>query len=93
METNCHLYLQCTVTLNPHCSYSMFARARLEVTAYGGVVENVDYGADVVLSALRPEERAAEFAAHMLDVSAGTIEVLEAGEEFKDVPWKEAVKK
>ena len=81
------------VAMEVPCTYAMFERARLEVTAFGGVVENVDYGADVVLSALLPEERAEEFAAHILDVSAGTIEVLEAGEEFKDVPWKEAVKK
>ena len=26
-----------------------------------------------------------------LDVSAGAIEALEAGEQFKDVPWKAAV--
>ena len=79
------------VAMEVPCSYSMFERARLEVAAFGGVVENVDYGADVVLSALLPEERAEEFAAHILDVSAGAIEVLEAGEEFKDVPWKVAV--
>ena len=81
------------VAMEVPCSYSMFERARLEVASFGGVIENVDYGADVVLSALLPEERAAEFAAHILDMSAGTIEVLEAGEEFKDVPWKEAVSK
>ena len=79
------------VAMEVPCSYAMFERARLEVAAFGGVVENVDYGADVVLSALLPEERAEEFAAHILDVSAGTIEVLEAGEQFKDVPWKVAV--
>ena len=79
------------VAMEVPCSYSMFERARLEVAAFGGVVENVDYGADVVLSALLPEERAEEFAAHILDVSAGAIEVLEAGEQFKDVPWKVAV--
>ena len=79
------------VAMEVPCSYSMFERARLEIAAFGGVVENVDYGADVVLSALLPEERAEEFAAHILDVSAGAIEVLEAGEEFKDVPWKVAV--
>ena len=61
---------------------------RREVEAFGGVVENVDYGADVVLSALLPEERAAEFAAHVLDVTAGAVEVLEDGERFKDVPWR-----
>ena len=80
------------VAMEVPCTYAMFERARLEVTAFGGVVENVDYGADVVLSALLPEERAEEFAAHVLDVSAGTVEVLEAGEQFKDVPWREAVK-
>ena len=58
------------------------------VEAFSGVVEQVDYGADVVLSALLPEERAGEFAAHILDASAGTIEVLEAGEQFKDVPLR-----
>ena len=79
------------VAMEVPCSYAMFERARLEVAAFGGVVEDVDYGADVVLSALLPEERAEEFAAHILDVSAGAIEVLEAGEQFKDVPWKAAV--
>jgi len=76
------------VAMEVPCTYSMFERARLEVAAFDGVIENVDYGADVVLSALLPEEKAADFAAHILDMSAGTIEVLEAGEEFKDVPWK-----
>ena len=61
------------VAMEVPCTYAMFERARLEVTAFGGVVENVDYGADVVLSALLPEERAEEFAAHILDVSAGAI--------------------
>ena len=81
------------VAMEVPCSYAMFERARLEVAAFDGVVENVDYGADVVLSALLPEEKAADFAAHILDMSAGTIEVLEAGEQFKDVPWRAAVEK
>jgi putative IMPACT (imprinted ancient) family translation regulator len=75
------------------CTYGQFESVRREVLSFDGVVENVDYGADVVLSALLPEEKAADFAAHILDTSAGTIEVLEAGEEFKDVPWKAAVEK
>ena len=37
-----------------------------------------------------PQEQAEEFAAHVLDASAGTVEVLEAGEQFKDVPWRPA---
>ena len=79
------------VAMEVPCTYGQFESVRREVLSFDGVVENVDYGADVVLSALLPEERAEEFAAHILDVSAGAIEVLEAGEQFKDVPWKAAV--
>ena len=79
------------VAMEVPCTYNLFERMRLEVAAFDGVVENVDYGADVVLSVLLPEEKAAEFAAHVLDVTAGTVEVLEAGEQFKDVPWRAAV--
>ena len=81
------------VAMEVPCTYGQFESVRREVLSFDGVVENVDYGADVVLSALLPEEKAADFAAHILDTSAGTVEVLEAGEEFKDVPWKAAVEK
>ena len=74
------------------CTYGQFEGMRREVAAFGGVVDNVDYGADVVITALLPEEQAEAFAAHVFDISAGTVEVLEDGEQFKDVPWKEAVK-
>ena len=78
------------VAMEVPCSYAQFESMRREVLAFGGVVENVDYGADVVLSCLLPEECAAEFAAHVLDVTAGAVEVLEAGERFQDVPWRAA---
>ena len=81
------------VAMEIPCTYAQFEGMRREVDSFGGVVENVDYGADVVLSALLPEQRAEEFAAHLLDISAGTVEVLEAGETFKDVPLAYAVDK
>ncbi len=78
------------VAMEIPCTYAQLESIRREVESACGVVENVDYGADVVLSALLPEEGAADFAAHLLDVSAGTVEALEAGEQFRDVPWKSA---
>ena len=78
------------VAMEVPCTYAQFEGVRREVAAFGGVVEYIDYGADVLLSALLPEERAEEFAAHVLDASAGTVEALEAGEQFKDVPWRPA---
>ena len=79
------------VALEVPCTYAQFEGMRREVAAFGGVVENVDYGADVVLAALLPEERGEGFAAHVLDLSAGTVEVLQAGEQLRDVPWKAPV--
>ena len=72
------------VAMEVPCTYAQFEQARRTVEDFSGVVEQVDYGADVVL-----EERAAECAAHRLDASAGTIQVLEAGERFQDVPLRE----
>ena len=77
------------VAMEVPCTYAQFEQTRREVGTFGGGVGEVDYGADVVLSALLPEERAEDFAAHILDASAGTIQVLEAGEQFKDVPVRE----
>ena len=77
------------VAMEVPCTYAQFEEARREVLQFGGVVENVDYGADVLLSVLIPEERSGQFAAQLLDASAGTIQVLEAGEALKDVPWRE----
>ena len=77
------------VAMELPCTYNQFETMRREVAAFDGVVENIDYGADVVLSVLLPEERAEEFNARIVDVSAGTVEPLEAGEQFKDVPFKE----
>ena len=68
------------------CPYARFEEVRREVARFGGVEERVDYGADVLLRVLIPEERSAQFGAHLFDLSAGTIEALEAGEAFRAAP-------
>ncbi|RKI71520.1 YigZ family protein [bacterium 1xD42-67] len=78
------------VAMEVPCTYARFEEVRREVSRFGGVEEQADYGADVLLSVLIPEEQAALFSARLLDLSAGIIQVLEAGEQFKDVPWREA---
>ena len=72
------------------CSYSLFEGMRREIASFGGVVDSVDYGAEVAISALLPEERYAPFVAHVLDITAGTVEAVETGEVFRDVPWRPA---
>lgn len=76
------------VAMEVSCTYAQFEGVRREVEAFGGVEERVDYGAGVLLSVLIPEERAAGFAARLLDAFAGTVEAREKGERFKAVPRK-----
>lgn len=81
------------VSMDIPCTYAQFEVMRREVFSFDGLVENVDYGTAVLISALLPETKAQDFTAHILDISAGTVEVVDAGEQFKDVPWREAVKR
>ena len=76
------------VAMEVPCSYARCEEVRRTVLRFGGVEEDIDYGADVLLSVLIPEERAAEFSAHLVDATAGTIEAMEAGEAFRAVPLK-----
>jgi len=81
------------VAMEVPCTYAQFEEMRREVLSFDGLVEQVDYGADVLLSALIPEERSAAFAARIVDVSAGTVEVMESGEQLKNAPWREPIRK
>jgi len=81
------------VKLELPCAYAQFEAVRRTVSDFGGVVEDVGYGADVRIAALLPEERADAFAAHVLDLTAGAVEARRAGEALKDVSWREPVQK
>ncbi len=74
------------VDMAVECPYSFFERVKNEVTALSGVVGDVEYAAGVTVHALLPEEQTAAFAARMVELSAGTFEAIELGEEYKGVP-------
>lgn len=65
------------------CSYSQFERMKLEVLEYEGLIEDIDFGADVMITAILPERRADDFKARIIDVTAGSVEPEEMGEEFR----------
>ncbi|MCI8538120.1 MAG: YigZ family protein [Oscillospiraceae bacterium] len=73
------------------CGYHLFEPLKKRVSAFDGVLGEVEYGEQVRIHALLPEGRAEEFRAHVLDLSAGTVTPEQEGEAFQDVPWKEAV--
>lgn len=58
------------------CPYSWYERIRLEVAAFGGMIRETQFGADVELDLLLPEEQTQGFLERVTDLSAGTIEGL-----------------
>ncbi len=71
------------------CSYAQFERVKLETEKFGGVIADTDYGADIALTVLLPEEQAEACLAHLLDATAGTVEGMVCGERFQAVPVRE----
>ena len=66
--------------------YSLFERARQETEAAGGLVDGAEYGADVTLRVLLPEEKATGFTDRITELTAGGVVPAVTGESFKDVP-------
>jgi uncharacterized YigZ family protein len=72
------------------CSYAALERYKLEIAAFDGAVDGLDYGAGVTIRALLPEEKAEAFRARIRDLSGGAVEAKAAGERFQAVPVGQA---
>ena len=68
------------------CSYNLFARLQQETEGMSGIVTDTEYGADVTLKVLLPEERAEDYIARIIDITAGTVHPVQTGTEEKPVP-------
>lgn len=68
------------------CPYGWYERIKLEVSSFGGVVRNAEFGADVEFDLLLPEAQTQPFLDRVFDLSAGTIEGLIAGQEYRAFP-------
>ena len=68
------------------CPYSWFERIRLEVAAFGGIIRNTDFGADVSFDLLLPKGQVTPFLSRVTDLSSGTIEGLIGDDEYKAFP-------
>ena len=66
--------------------YSYYERVKLEVEAFGGILRDTQFGADIELEVLMPEAQAQPFLDRLTDLSAGTIEGMEIGQEYKAFP-------
>ena len=68
------------------CPYSFYERVRLEAEGFGGIVRKADFGAEVELELLFPEAKAREFLDRLTDMTAGTVESMEIGQEYRAFP-------
>ena len=72
-------------SLRVTCPYSLYDRVRLEAEKLGTVFENTDYGADITLALLLPEEAVEPFAQTLRELSAGRLVPEKVGSVFRGV--------
>ncbi len=68
------------------CAYSGFEKIKNEIENRGCVLETAEYGADIALSVLAPEEEAESFSARISDVTAGAVRFLPREEVYRAFP-------
>ena len=68
------------------CPYSHYERVKLAVAAFDGLIRKTDYGAEIELEVLFPEGRTQAFLTHLRDMTSGTVEAMEIGQEYRAFP-------
>ena len=68
------------------CPYPLYERTKLLVEKSGGVIEDSDFGTDVLLTVLLPTEDVSDFQEKVTELSAGSIEILVEEERFQPGP-------
>ena len=74
------------------CPYHFYELVKLEVAAWGGILRNTEYGAEVDLEILLPEAQTEGFLERLTDLSAGTLEGMEIGQEYRAFPVEQGEK-
>ena len=68
------------------CPYPFYERVKLLIASFGGVIRNTDFGAEVELDVLVPEKSGTPFLDALTELSAGTVEARELGQEYRAFP-------
>ena len=68
------------------CPYSYFERIKLEVGQFGGILRDSTFGAEVEMDILLPEAQTEPFLSRLADLTAGQVEGLETGKEYRAFP-------
>ena len=68
------------------CPYTFYERVKLEVAAWGGIIRDTQFGAEVELEILVSEAQAQPFLDRLIDMSAANVEGMETGKEYRAFP-------
>lgn len=68
------------------CPYSFYERVKLEIEAFGGILRSTDFGAEVEMEILFPQANAQLFLDRLTDLTSGTVEGMEIGQEYRALP-------
>ena len=71
------------------CPYSFYERVKLEAEAFGGVIRDTQFGAEVELEILVAQPQAQAFLDKILDMTSGTVEGMETSQEYRAFPVEE----
>ncbi len=68
------------------CPYTYYERVKLQIAAFGGVLRDSSFGAEVELEILLPEAETQPFLERLTDMTGGSVTALEMGQEYRAFP-------
>ena len=68
------------------CPYPFYERVKLETESFGGFIRSTEFGAEVELEILFPQAQVQPFLARLTDMTSGTVEGMELGQEYRAFP-------
>lgn len=68
------------------CPYPWYERMKLEIAAFGGILRDTQFGAEVEMEILLPQAQTQPFLSRVADMTAGTVEAMETGQEYRAFP-------
>jgi len=68
------------------CPYTYYERVKLEIEAFGGILRKAEFGVEVELEILLAQAQTQPFLDRLTDMTAGTVEGMETGQEYRAFP-------
>ena len=68
------------------CPYTFYERVKLLVAEFGGIIRETEFAAEVELELLFPEANVQPFFEKLTDMTSGTVEGMETGQEYRAFP-------